>query len=131
MSVTSDDRGHVIEYRNGKWIDPKSGNEIKKKRCRHCGELPTEDGYDACIAGVIEAINQIPGVRTVESCCGHGTRPTWIWCDCCDQPALSQLSMCYEDMGFDSLVSEYNNFHKKWIHVLIKKPNPGHEARRK
>ena len=26
-----------------------------------------------------EAINHIPGLRTYESCCGHGERPFYIW----------------------------------------------------
>jgi hypothetical protein len=26
-----------------------------------------------------EAINSLPGLRTYESCCGHGTHPFWIF----------------------------------------------------
>jgi hypothetical protein len=26
-----------------------------------------------------EAVNELPGVATVESCCGHGTQPFRIW----------------------------------------------------
>ena len=32
----------------------------------------------ACIA-LCDAINSIPGLRTFESCCGHGKQPMRIW----------------------------------------------------
>lgn len=31
-----------------------------------------------CIA-LCDAINNVPGLHTVESCCGHGTRPFRVW----------------------------------------------------
>lgn len=36
-------------------------------------EVTREKGIDACIAGLVRALNE-GGVRTVASCCGHGVR---------------------------------------------------------
>ena len=30
---------------------------------------------------ICDAINRIPGVRTLESCCGHGKHPFRVWLD--------------------------------------------------
>ena len=28
---------------------------------------------------ICDAMNQVPGIETIESCCGHGERPFHIW----------------------------------------------------
>ena len=33
---------------------------------------------DECI-GLCDALNRIPGIRTLESCCGHGRHGFWVW----------------------------------------------------
>ena len=58
-------RGHLCKYQNGKWIYSDSGivagEEIRT--CKRCGQIPTVEGYDACLG-------YIPGVTS--ACCGHG-----------------------------------------------------------
>ena len=41
----------------------------KDRPCTRCGEMPTEEGHDACIAN-------LPGVRN--ACCGHGVEEGYI-----------------------------------------------------
>lgn len=64
-------RGHLCEFRDGKWIysDNKIpiGSEIRP--CRRCGEMPTPEGFDACLG-------YVPGAISV--CCGHGTSKGFI-----------------------------------------------------
>ncbi len=40
-----------------------------KRPCPRCGELPTPEGHDPCIAN-------LPGVRA--ACCGHGVEPGYV-----------------------------------------------------
>jgi hypothetical protein len=39
------------------------------KPCIRCGQMPTKDGHDACIAN-------LPGVRN--ACCGHGVQQGYV-----------------------------------------------------
>lgn len=39
---------------------------------------PPPDIDKECVA-LCEAMNALPGIRTIESCCGHGERPFRIW----------------------------------------------------
>lgn len=39
----------------------------------------TIPGLDVEVVRLVEALNCIPGVRTIESCCGHGERTFKIW----------------------------------------------------
>lgn len=39
---------------------------------------PPKDIDPECVALCV-AINKLPGLRTVESCCGHGQYEFWIW----------------------------------------------------
>jgi len=34
---------------------------------------------DKEVINLCDALNKLPGVRTVESCCGHGKQPFRIW----------------------------------------------------
>jgi hypothetical protein len=34
---------------------------------------------DQEILGLCQAMNEVPGIQTVESCCGHGDRPVRVW----------------------------------------------------
>jgi hypothetical protein len=58
--------GHEIEYDHDKdvWIysDTKE-SLIHISPCKHCGKLPTNEGYDGCIG-------ELPNVKF--ACCGHG-----------------------------------------------------------
>ena len=41
-------------------------------------ELPKD--IDPAIYDLINMINNVPGIETVESCCGHNHTPCQIWC---------------------------------------------------
>lgn len=62
--ITSYQRGHSIEHADGSWLYSDDKTPIATERpCVKCGELPTKEGYDACLGF-------IPGVKS--ACCGHG-----------------------------------------------------------
>ena len=53
-------------------------NEINKR------EVPVEIdgiiiGVDKELVNLITAMNKFPGIRTIESCAGHGKKPPTIW----------------------------------------------------
>lgn len=62
-------RGHPIfsEGEDWKFCDTKErvADIWESTSCAHCGGLPTQEGYDPCIAN-------LPGV--MNACCGHGDR---------------------------------------------------------
>ena len=64
MSATSHLRGNPIEYDNKRWVysDDKSPISVQHP-CTRCGEMPTKEGYDACLG-------HIEGAES--ACCGHG-----------------------------------------------------------
>jgi hypothetical protein len=63
MTARAHSRGHDIEYLNG-WVYSDTKEPIKKERpCNKCGQLPTNEGYDACLG-------YIKGIKS--ACCGHG-----------------------------------------------------------
>ena len=70
MVAKSHQRGHEIEYLAGQWCYSDTGELAEYDRsCKRCGDLPTAEGYDACIG-------YIPGALSV--CCGHGVCATII-----------------------------------------------------
>jgi len=65
MAVTSYVRGNPVVF-NGEWLY-EDGEPITTERpCPRCGELPTPEGYDACLGKVEGATS---------ACCGHGVKP--------------------------------------------------------
>ena len=64
MPVTSYSRGNKIYY-NGECWKYVSDNSVynDSKPCIRCGNMPTEEGGDACIG-------RLEGVTS--ACCGHG-----------------------------------------------------------
>ena len=66
VTARSHSRGHEIEYNGDKWVykDDKSSISVERP-CVWCGQMPTPEGYDACIG-------YIPGKHSV--CCGHGKK---------------------------------------------------------
>ena len=38
-----------------------------------------ERGYDIEVVALVDALNALPGIRTIESCCGHGESGFRIW----------------------------------------------------
>ena len=71
MGVFAYLRGNLCEFLDNKWCysDDKMpiGKEVRP--CRRCGEMPTPEGYDACLG-------YIPGATS--ACCGHGVSQGFI-----------------------------------------------------
>ena len=64
MTTRAFHRGHPIEYNGNQWIYSDTRESILVERiCVRCGELPTKEGYDACL-GHVEGVSS--------ACCGHG-----------------------------------------------------------
>ncbi len=62
--ISSHLRGHLIEYYEDQWyyFDTRDLADCERP-CIRCGEMPTIEGYDACLGHIL-------GARSV--CCGHG-----------------------------------------------------------
>ena len=60
-------------------------NKVKHPDPRYEGLMDIE-----CIS-LCEALNKIPGIETIESCCGHGNEKYQIWFKCYDLHKLSYL----------------------------------------
>ena len=60
----------------------------KSKKVKYDGKMDKE-----CIA-LCDAINTLPGIRTLLSCCGHGERPFRIWFIARSLAALLRLLGC-------------------------------------
>jgi len=76
MSVTSYVLGHLVYWRNtisqgeGWYYEDYSKAEGENiKPCVRCGNMPTKDGHDSCIAN-------LPGIKN--ACCGHGVRDGYL-----------------------------------------------------
>jgi hypothetical protein len=69
--ITSHKRGWEIEYINNQWVyaDDKTPVENNERPCKKCGQMPTKEGYDACLG-------YIPGATS--ACCGHGVEDKYI-----------------------------------------------------
>ena len=51
-------------YVDGRWVYSDDRSPIsEEKPCVRCGQVPTQEGYDACLG-------YIPGATS--ACCGHG-----------------------------------------------------------
>jgi len=60
------DHPHRMRYRDTNELVPQGPSE---RPCPLCGELPTPEGHDPCIAS-------LPGVKA--ACCGHGVEPGYV-----------------------------------------------------
>lgn len=71
--VTSYDNGHEIEYANDQWVYSDTKEPlINSRTCVFCGELPNQQGHDACLGRLGNVIN---------ACCGHGKHEGYIMFD--------------------------------------------------
>ncbi len=69
MAAKSHQRGWVIIYIDGRWVYEDTGEPVEVERpCRRCNQMPTPEGYDACLG-------YVPGATSV--CCGHGLEPAY------------------------------------------------------
>lgn len=93
MTVKSRLRGHEIEWCNGRWHYSDTGEVADHDRpCIRCGEMPTPEGYDACLGFV-------PGAEY--ACCGHGINEPFIRLTSgCSRPLTgAQIEMDLKDRG--------------------------------
>ena len=89
-----------------------------------------DDMDDECIA-LCNLLNRIPGVRTSESCCGHGKSLFRLWFRCTVITVIARLARCvdrnYSD-GFWEVVAENADGEPVGFFCLrTKKPCSGHE----
>lgn len=63
-------RGHKCYFDGEVWRYIDNDKKFDEQRpCKKCGKSPTEEGYDACVGHVHEALSV---------CCGHGVRNSYI-----------------------------------------------------
>ena len=89
MTAKSEIRGNEIKAVDGKWDINKDHH-----KCGNCGCEPSQEGYDSCLVDYLIGINMIDGVKTYESCCGHGKRMAWIWC------SVESTKAIFDIMGY-------------------------------
>lgn len=71
------------------------------KRLVECGvPLKGDDGYDGymdkeCIE-IRNALNRLPGVETIESCCGHCKNPYRIWFESTNIYSLGVIARAFD-----------------------------------
>lgn len=51
------------------------------------------DNMDPECVELCKAMNALPGIKTYESCCGHGEYPFWVWFDVTDFEARGLLTL--------------------------------------
>jgi hypothetical protein len=68
--TTSYTRGHLITFENDLWVyaDTKESTDIERP-CKKCGQMPTKEGFDACLGHIEGALS---------ACCGHGVEKSYI-----------------------------------------------------
>ena len=69
MTVTAQSRGHAVVWDGEAWRWQDDSSPLPEyggtdRPCVKCGQMPTPEGYDACL-GYIEGVTG--------ACCGHGT----------------------------------------------------------
>ena len=70
MTAVSHKRGHEIVWADGQWCYADTGEAADYERpCVRCGQMPTIEGYDACLGF-------IPQVES--ACCGHGVELPYL-----------------------------------------------------
>ena len=71
MTAHSYQRGNEI-VSDGKVWTYQDGTLVSEERpCVRCGQMPTPEGYDACLG-------YIPGIES--ACCGHGVEESYQKC---------------------------------------------------
>ena len=87
MAARSHERGHPIEFRDGKWVYSDTGEEADGKReCIRCGRKPLPDGEDMCLG-------HLDGVT--DACCGHGVEEEYI-VGCSDEEFRKAMTECFK-----------------------------------
>ena len=63
--------------------------------------MPLPNDMDKECIELSNLLNRLPGVRTIESCMGHGKHPYWLFFQCMDINTLSRLSRAVCDRYSD------------------------------
>jgi hypothetical protein len=83
MMIESYSRGHLIVFKDDKWVYADNGMPIDQERpCAKCGREPI-DGHDACIGHIDGATS---------ACCGHGVSEPII--KYCIMPEMPYCPSC-------------------------------------
>jgi hypothetical protein len=72
MAALSHSRGHHIYWDNKsqRWrYSDNNEPDDGMRPCRHCGIIPTPDGYDPCLGFIANA---------KQACCGHGVGKGYV-----------------------------------------------------
>lgn len=69
MTVIAFRRGNRVTFDHGLWRYDDGTEADHDRPCPKCGEMPTPEGYDACVEFV-------PGAISV--CCGHGVDASYV-----------------------------------------------------
>lgn len=70
MTVSAYLRGHEITWDVGwRWVDTGEPVGLGMRPCARCGQMPAEEGHDACVG-------TLPGVKA--ACCGHGVSTPYV-----------------------------------------------------
>ncbi len=89
-----------------------------------------DDMDDECIA-LCNLLNRIPGVRTSESCCGHGKSPFRLWFRCTDITVIARLARCvdrnYSDGLWEVVAENADGEPVGFFCLRTKKPCSGYE----
>jgi hypothetical protein len=67
MAARSQMRGNPTVFVKGEWLYEDGEPTTLERPCTRCGEMPTPEGYDACLGKVEGATS---------ACCGHGVKPS-------------------------------------------------------
>ena len=107
MTAHGHTRGHRIEYDGDVWRYAGTGAVADHERpCALCQQMPTAEGYDACLG-------ELPGVRS--ACCGHGVEEGYI---VMDQEIIGtelfHRTMEWADSQVDDLLERGTLMRKVW-----------------
>jgi hypothetical protein len=92
---------------------------MKLKDLSEIPQLPGDMDIE-CIA-LCHMLNRLPGIKTMESCCGHGKDIYSVWFNCNNIETLSRLGRCieknYSDGNWEIVVDscDTNPFGLFWL----------------
>ncbi len=81
--------------------------KVGNRKCGECWAGVGPNTIDRCLVDRLRAINEIEGVETFQSCCGHGNGPYLISCVCDDFQAAGRLDAT---LSHDELLTVEKNY---------------------
>jgi len=80
------------------------GYSMKKAMNRRMLDIDSKEvlasEMDEVMIDLCKAMNCLAGVRTTDSCCGHGDGGPWVFFECTDSQSLFFLARCVDRMHF-------------------------------